>query len=82
MLRRSGRPSGTGKLSAEAYLRTVPTARFIAATQPVCQRLGRAVGQKVQHAAALQVHHDRAVRASLAQRPVIHDYDAWRLWFG
>src|SRR4029453_17953839 len=30
MLRRSGRPSGTGKLSAAAYLRTVPTARFIA----------------------------------------------------
>src|SRR3954467_3980918 len=45
MLRRSGRPSGTGKLSAAAYLRTVPTARFIArliassASPAACRRL-------------------------------------------
>ena len=35
------------------------------ATQPVRQRLGRAVRQQVQHATAVQVHDDRAIGAPL-----------------
>jgi hypothetical protein len=37
-----------------------------------------AVGQQVDHAPTLQVHHDRAVGASLAQRPVVHGHDPRR----
>ena len=52
------------------------------APQPVGQHLGGPVGEQVQHAAALQVHQDGAVRAPLAHRPVVHAHDARRLLLG
>lgn len=40
-----------------------------------------AVGQRVDHAPAFEIHHDRAVGSALAHRPIIHGHNARRFWF-
>ena len=50
--------------------------------KPFRHSWGRAVGQQVDHAPALQVHNDRAVCPTLAQRPIVHRHDARRLHLG
>ena len=53
---------------------------------PLSQPLGgsgaRATRQQVDHAAAFEAHHDRAVDPALADRPVIHGYNAGRVHLG
>jgi hypothetical protein len=48
------------------------------APKPLRQGFSCPIRQQVQHAAALEIHHDRAIRASLAYRPVVHANDARR----
>ena len=50
--------------------------------QPVRDCRAGAVGQQVDHAPTLQVHHDRAVDPALAHRPIVHGHNPRRLWSG
>jgi len=50
--------------------------------QPVRDRRAGSVGQQVDHPPTLQIHHDRAVGAPAALRPVVHGHNPRRPWFG